>query len=84
MTLSLILGCLWVLIAGVAMVLPRRLPGRAAAGLIVTGLPLIGFVFYQNGLWVGLIGLAVALSVLRWPVIRLLQHLGMMRPGGGD
>ena len=39
--------------------------------LIGIGIPLVGFVTYQNGPWVGLIVLIAGMSMLRWPVIYL-------------
>jgi hypothetical protein len=83
MTTSLILACLWVLLAGAAMMMPRRYHWRAAAVLIALGLPLLVYVFVQNGVWIGLIALAGAVSVLRWPVFRLLQRLGVLRGSAG-
>lgn len=75
MTLSLILVCLWVLIAAVIEALPQRLHWRGAAVLIALGIPLLGFVTLEKGpLW-GLAVLVVGMSVLRWPLIRLGQWL---------
>ncbi|KMW58053.1 UDP-N-acetylenolpyruvoylglucosamine reductase [Candidatus Rhodobacter oscarellae] len=76
MTLSLILACLWVLVASLAAMLPTRdRHWRLAYGLIAVGIPLLGYVTYQNGPWVGLLCLAAGVSVLRWPVIYLLRWL---------
>jgi hypothetical protein len=79
-TLSLVLLCLWVVVAAIASALPQRFHWRAAGGLIVLALPLLPYVAWQNGPWTGLIALAVALSVLRWPAFRLLQRVGLFRP----
>jgi hypothetical protein len=48
--------------------------------LIATGLPLVGFVAYETGPWIGLLTLAAGMSVLRWPVAYLMRLIG----GGGD
>ena len=32
------------------------------------GVPLLGYVTYQNGPWIGLLVLVAGMSVLRWPV----------------
>lgn len=70
MTLSLILVCLWALAANLIAMAPTR-DGhwRSAFGLIAVGIPLLGFVTYQNGPWVGLVVLVAGMSVLRWPMI---------------
>lgn len=76
MTPSLILACLWFLTAGVIALTPTRdHHWRAAYVLIALGIPLLVFVFYENGPWVGLLVLAGAMSILRWPVIYLTRWL---------
>ncbi len=44
---------------------------RVAYVLIAVGIPLLGYVMYENGPWVGLLVLLGAMSILRWPVIYL-------------
>lgn len=69
MTLSLTLACLWALIASVIGMLPNRIHWPAAYGLIAVGIPLLGYVTWENGpLW-GLVALAAGVSVLRWPAL---------------
>lgn len=77
---ALVLACLWVLLAGAAVLMPRRYHWRAAALLILLGVPLLVLIFRDYGPVAGLIALAGALSVLRWPVIRLAQRLGLLPP----
>jgi hypothetical protein len=73
MTLSLTLACLWAILANVIAILPaHKAHWPAAYGLIAIGVPLLGYVTYENGPWVGLIVLAAGASVLRWP----LRYLG--------
>ena len=73
MTLSLILACLWLIAANVIGMFPtRHKHWPAAYGLIVLGTPLLVFVVWQNGIWVGLVVLLAAASVLRWPVRYLI------------
>ncbi|WP_438991492.1 DUF2484 family protein [Lentibacter sp.] len=76
MTLSLTLACLWAAAANILAMLPSRdnLWGRAY-GLIGLGIPLLGYVTYENGPWVGLLVLVAAMSMLRWPVIYLMRWL---------
>lgn len=76
MSLSLILACLWALLANIIAMLPsRRAHWPAAYGLIATGIPILGYVTYQNGPVAGLIVLAAGVSLLRWPVIYLARWL---------
>lgn len=76
MTVSLVLACLWVLFANVLAMLPSRDNyWRAAYILIAVGIPLIGYVTYENGPWIGLLVLAAGMSMLRWPVIYLGRWL---------
>lgn len=72
MTLSLALACLWALVASVLAMLPSRDNlWRRAYILIAIGVPILGFVTWQNGPWIGLLVLAAGMSMLRWPVIYL-------------
>lgn len=76
MSLSLTLACLWVVLACVgAMVPSRRSHWPFAYGLIAVGLPLLGFVTYQDGPWMGLLFLLFAGSILRWPLIYLVRWM---------
>jgi hypothetical protein len=66
--LSITLACLWVLVAtGIAMT-RGRYHWPAAYALIAVGIPITGYVTYQNGPVLGLIVLACGASMLRWPV----------------
>lgn len=75
MTQSLILACLWAIAATVIAVLPGRWHWTAAYCLIAVGIPLLGWVTYQNGPIVGMLVLAGGVSVLRWPVIFFFRWL---------
>ncbi|TDE41073.1 DUF2484 family protein [Antarcticimicrobium sediminis] len=85
MTLSLVLACVWAVVANLGAMLPSRdNHWRDAYVLIGLGAPLLGFVLYENGLWIGLLVLGAAMSVLRWPVIylaRWLRQWGRRRGG---
>ena len=76
MSVALALGCLWLIIANLAGMLPSRdRHWRAAGALIVIGIPLLGWITWTCGpLW-GLLFLAGGASVLRWPLIRLAQQM---------
>ncbi len=70
MTLSLTLAALWALVANVLAMLPSRdNHWRRAYGLIAVGIPILGYVTYENGPWWGLAVLIAGMSVLRYPVI---------------
>ncbi|MDX1822406.1 MAG: DUF2484 family protein [Paracoccaceae bacterium] len=72
MSLSLILACLWALAANLAAMIPSRdNHWRRAYVLIACGIPLLGFVTYENGPVAGLIVLVAGMSLLRWPVVHL-------------
>lgn len=84
MTLSLILACVWAVIANLLAMTPSKdNHWRSAYGLIALGIPLVGYVTYQNGPWVGLLVLVAGMSILRWPVIYLTRwvRLRVRRPG---
>ena len=76
MTLSLTLAALWALVANILAMLPSRDQHRRNAYLLIAiGIPLLGFVTWQHGPWVGMIVLAMGMSVLRWPVIYLSRWI---------
>lgn len=67
--LSLIAAFVWLIAANVLAMLPSRdNHWRRAYVLIAAGVPLLGWVTYENGPLIGLICLAAGVSVLRWPV----------------
>jgi len=76
MTLSLICAALWLVVANVMAMIPSKdnLWQRAYL-LMAVGIPLLGWVVYQNGLWIGLIALVAGMSVLRWPVVYLTRRV---------
>ncbi len=70
--IALGLACLWLIAANVLGMLPSRdHHWRAAYALIAVGVPLLGWVTYENGPVWGLATLAAGVSVLRWPVLFL-------------
>lgn len=83
MTVSLVLAFAWALAANVAAMIPSRDSHWSRARvLIALGLPILGFVVWQNGVPVGLLVLAAGMSVLRWPVRFLLRWLRARVAGG--
>ncbi|MDI3335458.1 DUF2484 family protein [Defluviimonas aestuarii] len=80
MNISILLACLWAITATLIAMLPSRdRHWRAAYVLIAVGIPILGYVTYQNGPWVGLIVLAAGASILRWPLIYLWRWLRRKR-----
>ena len=66
----LVAGLIWLVVANVIGMLPSRdKHWRIAYILIAVGVPILGWVVYQNGVLWGLVLLAAAGSVLRWPVV---------------
>lgn len=83
MSLSLVLACLWAIAANLLAMLPSRdHHWRAACALIAAGVPLVGWVTWANGPWIGMLVLAAGVSVLRWPVWHLGRWL-LARAGRG-
>ncbi len=72
MTLSLILAFLWVILANISAMIPSKDNyWTRAYFLIGVGVPLLGYVTYENGPVWGMIFLAAGASMLRWPVVYL-------------
>jgi len=82
MTVSLILACLWILVANVLAMTPSKAyHWRNAYILIGLGIPLLGFSSWENGPWIGLIVMFAAMRVLRWPVVYLTRSVNLKLKG---
>jgi len=67
---SIILACLWLIASQLIALTPSRdKHWRIAYVLIAIGLPILAWVFWQNGFVTGVVVLVAAGSVLRWPVV---------------
>ncbi len=76
MNLSLILACLWVVSANLIAMLPSKDNHWTYAYILIgIGIPLLGYVTYENGPWWGLALLIAGMSILRWPVIYLWRWI---------
>ena len=74
MSLPLIAGLLWLIAANVIAMFPSRdHHWRNAYILISIGVPLLGWITWQHGPYLGLLFLAGGASVLRWPVYFLAK-----------
>ena len=70
--ISVGLGCLWLVSANVLALLPSRDNHWFRAYVLITvGVPLLGYITYENGPLIGMAFLLAGASVLRWPVIYL-------------
>ena len=84
MTLSFVLACLWVIAANVLAMIPSQDNyWRRAYFLIAIGVPLLGYVTYQNGPVWGMIFLIAGASLLRWPLVYLGRRIRRMVKGQG-
>ena len=73
-SLSIVGVFLWVIVANVAAFFPsKRHHWPTAYVLIAVGLPLLVWVYVENGLVVALLCLAAGMSILRWPVRYLIR-----------
>lgn len=85
MTLSFLLACLWLVLANVLALIPSRDNHWARAyALITVGVPLLGYVTWQNGPVIGILVLVAGVSVLRWPAIHLVRWLRRRVAGRGE
>jgi len=83
MTHSLIAACLWMIAASVTALFPSRdHHWRAAYGLIAVGIPILGWVTWQNGPVIGLLVMAGAASILRWPLVYFWRWVRRTGTGG--
>lgn len=76
MSISIILACVWAVIANVLAMTPSKdHHWRNAYILIAIGIPIVGYTVFQHGPWIGLLVLAGGCSILRWPLIYLGRWL---------
>ena len=85
MSLALIALCIWVVAATCIGMLPMRFHWRGAISLMVTGAPLLVWLFWVHGVWIGLVCVVAMGSILRWPALFLIRRvrrmLGVSRSG---
>lgn len=78
--LSVVLALLWLLLSNVIAFFPSKKKHWPAAYFLMSiGLPIAIYVFYENPIWVGVLFLIAAASMLRWPLIFLLRRLGVLK-----
>ena len=74
----------WIVIASGIALLPRRMHGPGAVALVMVGIPLAGWVTYQNGPFWGMAAIAAGASILRWPLIHLVRWVRRHLPGNAE
>ena len=75
MTASLTPACLWAIIASVVATVPRRFHRPGPVVTVAAGIPLPGWVTWQNGPLRGMPMLAGGALLLRRPVVPLARRL---------
>ena len=80
MSVPVILGLGWLVLANVAGMIPARDNHWARAWVLVAaGLPLLGWIWWDSGWLIAGLFLAAGASVLRWPLLYLLRWLRGLR-----
>jgi len=74
--IGIVLGCVWLVTANVLAMLPSRDNHWARAYvLMAVGIPLLIYIGYENNLFIALMFLIGAASILRWPVVYLTRWM---------
>jgi len=77
---SLTAAFVWFVCANVAAMFPsKHSHWPTAYALLAVGLPILIWVFWQNGFWLAVLILAMGMSVLRWPVYYLWIWINKLR-----
>lgn len=74
MSLSLILGCLWVLASAVVALLPMRLQFVPGIALLLAAPPLLVYLATQHSPWLVLAGVFAFVSMFRNPLRYFLKR----------
>lgn len=81
MTISLWFALVWLVLANVTGMFPsKHKHWPQAYVLIAIGLPILAWVFWENGPLFGLAVLVAASSVLRWPVRYMVRWIRSTLP----
>ncbi len=75
MTLSLILACLWVVVAALVAVLPMRHQFAPGIALLTCAPFLLAFLGYQHNIWIVLAAAIAIISMFRRPLFYMLRRL---------
>ncbi|MBR9843479.1 MAG: DUF2484 family protein [Rhodobacteraceae bacterium] len=80
MSPSLILGCLWVFTSAIVAMLPMRRQYAPGIALLFAAPALIGVIWWEHGVWVGLAALFAFVSMFRNPLRYLWKRLRGEKP----
>ena len=75
MSMSLISGCVWVLIATFVAMLPMRAQFPPGITLLVVAPFLLGWIAWEHGGWIFAVGLFAFVSMFRNPLLYLANRL---------
>jgi hypothetical protein len=73
MSLSLILGAIWAVMATIVALLPMRRQFIPGVTLLIAAPVLIIFIGFQHGFWIAALGLLAFLSMFRNPLRYLMR-----------
>ncbi|MGB8811582.1 MAG: DUF2484 family protein [Paracoccaceae bacterium] len=73
MSMSLILGCVWVLAATATAFLPMRRQYPPGIALLIAAPPLLGYIGWQHGFWIAVLAVLGFASMFRNPLIYLVR-----------
>ncbi len=80
MSMALIFGCLWVLVASIVAFLPMRRQYAPGLALLVLAPGLLGWIAVEHGGGVMVFGLFAFVSMFRNPLIFLIRYVRGERP----
>jgi hypothetical protein len=85
MSYALSAACCWIILAAILAAIPSNdNHWRRAYALMALGVPLLVWVFVTDGIVFGLIFLAAAASVFRWPLRYLFAWVLRQVKGGAE
>lgn len=74
MSLPLLFGCVWVLLATVVATLPMRRQFPPGIALLIAAPVLLGWIAWEHGFWIFGVGLIAFVSMFRHPLRYLLRR----------
>ena len=75
MTLSLVAGCIWVVLSAIVAMLPFRAQFPPGIALLAAAPVLLAWIAYDHGLWIFGAGLFAFVSMFRRPLAHLARRL---------
>lgn len=82
MNVSIILALIWMTVANVRAMFPSKdFLWNFAYVMIAVGVPIVIYVWWQNGIWIALMFVVAAMWIMRWPVIYLGRWIKRMFGG---